>query len=91
MLENLRASGGEVAAERVSFALADRLGRRAAQELVTEAVTRARGHDGRLADELAADDRVELTREQLAAALDPVTYLGSAEALVDEALRSDGR
>jgi len=91
MLENLGASGGEVAAERVSFALAEQLGRRAARELVTEAVARARGHNGRLADELAADDRVELTREQLAAALDPVTYLGSAEALVDEALRSDGR
>jgi 3-carboxy-cis,cis-muconate cycloisomerase len=87
MRENLRASGGEVVAERVSLALAERLGRRAAHEVVAEAA----GRSGPLADELAADDRVPFSRAELAAALDPATYLGSAEQLVDDALRSSGR
>jgi 3-carboxy-cis,cis-muconate cycloisomerase len=86
MLENLKASGA-VAAERVSLALAERLGRQAAHEVVAEAAGRA----GPLADELAGDDRVPLSRDEVVAALDPVTYLGSAEQLVDDALRSSGR
>jgi 3-carboxy-cis,cis-muconate cycloisomerase len=88
MLENLLASRGEVAAERISLKLAERLGRTAAHELVGGAVAQARSHDRALVDELAADDRVELSWDELQAALDPVTYLGSAEALVDGALRS---
>jgi len=82
MLDNLRASGG-VAAERVSLALSESLGRSAAHELVAEAA----GRSGTLAEELEADDRVRLSREELEAALDPLTYLGRAEALVDAALR----
>jgi 3-carboxy-cis,cis-muconate cycloisomerase len=88
MLENLRAAGGEVTAERVSLALADRIGRSAAHELVGEAVVRARAGDRPLSEELAADERVHLSREELAAALEPTAYLGSAEALVDAALGS---
>jgi 3-carboxy-cis,cis-muconate cycloisomerase len=87
MLENLEASGGEAAAERVSLTLAERLGRGVAHELVAEAVMRARAQGRPLADELAADDRVGLSREELEAALDPLTYVGQAEALVDAALR----
>jgi 3-carboxy-cis,cis-muconate cycloisomerase len=83
MLDNLQASEG-VAAERVSLELARRVGRRPAHELVAQAAARTRS----LADELAADERVELSREELEAALDPTTYLGSAEELVDVALRS---
>jgi 3-carboxy-cis,cis-muconate cycloisomerase len=88
MLENLRASGGEVATERLSLVLAERLGRPAAHEVVADAVARARTGRGALAEELTADDRVELSRDELDDALDPATYLGSAEELVDEALRS---
>lgn len=84
MLENLKSSGGAVAAERVSLSLAERLGRQAAHEVVAEAA----GRPGPLAEELVADDRVPLSRDELEAELDPVTYLGSAEALVDAALRS---
>jgi 3-carboxy-cis,cis-muconate cycloisomerase len=87
MLENLEASGGEAAAERVSLMLAERLGRSVAHEVVAEAVMRARAQGRPLADELAADDRVGLSREELEAALDPLTYVGQAEALVDAALR----
>jgi 3-carboxy-cis,cis-muconate cycloisomerase len=88
MLENLRASGGDVVAERVSFVLSERLGRRAAHELVAEASVRAHANGRTLAEELEADDRVEVPREELDAALDPFAYLGSAEELVDRALGS---
>lgn len=88
MLENLHAAGGDVVGERVSFVLGERLGRRAAHELVAEASLRAHANRRSLAEELDADDRVELPRDELDAALDPVTNLGSAEELVDRALRS---
>ena len=82
MRANLGASGGLVLAERVSFALTPRLGRSEAHEVVAEA---ARSSSFREA--LAADARVDLTQEELDALLDPVGYLGAAEALVDRALR----
>jgi 3-carboxy-cis,cis-muconate cycloisomerase len=87
MLENLKASGGELATERVSLALAERLGRGVAHDVVAEAVTRTRARESSLVDELASDERVDLSREELEAALDPATYLGQAETLVDAALR----
>jgi 3-carboxy-cis,cis-muconate cycloisomerase len=82
MTENLRLTGA-LAAERASFLLSERLGRQAAHDLVAAAA--ARGGD--LVDELAADPEVGLSSAELAAALDPTTYLGSAEALVDRALQ----
>lgn len=88
MLENLQAAGGDVVGERVAVVLGERLGRRVAHELVAEAAARARANGRTLAEELDADDRVELERDELDAALDPFTYLGSAEELVDRALRS---
>jgi 3-carboxy-cis,cis-muconate cycloisomerase len=81
MRVNLEASGGLVLAERVSFALTPRLGRSEAHEVVAEA---ARASSFRVA--LAADTRVGLTEEELDVVLDPVGYLGAAEALVDRAL-----
>ena len=83
MRANLDASGGLVLAERVSFALTPRLGRSQAHEVVAEA---ARASSFR--DALAADARVGLTEEELDVLLDPVGYLGAAEALVDRALRA---
>ena len=64
-------------AERVSFALAETLGREQAHELVGEAFA---GGDPR-----AALD-AHLDAAQLDELLDPTTYLGSAEAFVDRAL-----
>ena len=87
MAENLRLTEGLVVAERASSLLAEKLGREAAWKLVTEAANRARANGSSLVDELAWDERVELSRPELAAALDPTTYLGSAEAFVDRALR----
>ena len=87
MAENLRLTGGLVAAERASFVLGERLGRQAAHDAVAEAADRARGSGLTLAEELAGDGRVELSREELEATLDPLTYLGSAETFIDRALQ----
>jgi 3-carboxy-cis,cis-muconate cycloisomerase len=87
MAANLGLAGGLVGAERASFLLAGSLGRENAQKLVAEAATRARTNGSSLLDELAWDERVELSREELAAALAPAAHLGSAEAFVDRALR----
>ena len=93
MRTNLDASGGLIVAERVAFVLAERVGRGAAHELVAAAA----GAPG-FREALVADPRNPLSPEELDALLDPVGYLGSAEALVDRALdrydaereRSDG-
>ncbi len=82
MRANLDATDGLIMAERITFLLAERLGRFEAQELVSEACASGRP----LRDALLADSRVALSPEELDAALDPTGYLGSAEAFVDRAL-----
>jgi 3-carboxy-cis,cis-muconate cycloisomerase len=86
MRRNLEATLGLIMAERVSHLLAEELGRIEAHELVGEASTRAVATGRPLRDELLEDLRVELTAEELDAAFDPATYLGSAETFVDRAL-----
>jgi 3-carboxy-cis,cis-muconate cycloisomerase len=81
MRANLDASGGLVVAERISFALAPRLGRREAHTVVAEAASAPSFREA-----LLADEQVGLSAEELGALLDPAGYLGSAEALVDRAL-----
>ena len=83
---NLRLSGGAVMSERVAFLLAERLGRGDAQALVAEAAARSQASGRGLRDELLNDARVDVAPEELEAAFDPSTYLGSAEAFVDRAL-----
>lgn len=76
MRANLDFAGGAVMAEKASFVLAERIGRRAAREAVAEATRSGRP----LAQELDVGD------------LDPESYLGSAGVFVDKALaayRSD--
>ncbi|HJS49894.1 MAG TPA: hypothetical protein VJ745_06180, partial [Gaiellaceae bacterium] len=82
MKANLDAGGGLVVAERISFAIAPRLGRREAHAVVAEA---ARAPSFR--DALLADPRTGLTADVLDSLLDPTGYLGAAERLVDRALR----
>ena len=81
MRANLEASGGLVVAERITFALAPRLGRAQAHDLVAEAA-RARS----FREALLADERTGLSADELDALLDPTGYLGAAEVLVDRAL-----
>ena len=81
MRANLELAGGRVMAEQASFLLAEKLGRHEAQELVAEAAERSRASGRSLREELGAD---------LAAGLDPVGYLGSADTFVDRALSFHG-
>ena len=81
MRRNLDVSQGLVVAERVSYALTPRLGRAAAHELVAEAARAASFREA-----LLADERTGLSADELDLLLDPATYLGAAEELVDRAL-----
>jgi 3-carboxy-cis,cis-muconate cycloisomerase len=86
MRSNLDASKGLVMAERLTFLLAERLGRGEAQRLVADAAARARdGHS--FPEELLGDGRVSLSPSELDAALDPAGYLGSAPELVASILK----
>ncbi|HET9288727.1 MAG TPA: 3-carboxy-cis,cis-muconate cycloisomerase [Gaiella sp.] len=85
MRTNLELSGGAVLTERLAAILTDRLGRIAARSLVRDVSLRASDSGRPLSEELAERD-TGLTADELGAALDPATYLGSAGALVDRAL-----
>jgi 3-carboxy-cis,cis-muconate cycloisomerase len=77
MRANLEATQGGVSSERVLFALAPKVGRERANELVTAGLG-----SGSLREALAG----ELSPEELDELLDPAGYLGSAPELVDRAL-----
>jgi 3-carboxy-cis,cis-muconate cycloisomerase len=84
MRANLDLTGGRIASERLALVLTEQRGRDEARALVREAALRA-GDGGTLADALG-DVETGLTAAEIAEALDPTTYLGSAGALVDRAL-----
>ena len=69
-------------------ALAVKLGRATAEEVVHSSAARVAAGAGTLVDVLAADPAVaaRFSRGELAAALDPTRNLGQAGALVDRAL-----
>jgi 3-carboxy-cis,cis-muconate cycloisomerase len=83
MLRNLRADGGLMMAERVSFALAERMDRAEAKALVARAARQAR-REGRELMEVVRD----LSPLQLdwAALADESGYLGSSQAMIDAVL-----
>ena len=85
MSANLGLTGGQVVAERVALLLTEQLGRTAARAIVREASLRASTTGRSLAQELA-EVETGLTPDQLEAALEPTSYLGSAGAFVDRAL-----
>jgi len=91
MRANLELTGGLLLTEAVSTALAESVGRTRAKALVADAARRASDGGRELRDELAADDQIELSAEEIDRALDPVEYLGSAEAFVDRALEAHER
>ena len=89
MRANLDLTGGLLLAERVTAALAGELGRAAADELVAGAIAEAQASGRSFAEELEA--RPELGAGVAAELLDPVTYLGSAGAFVERALKAHAR
>jgi 3-carboxy-cis,cis-muconate cycloisomerase len=86
MRQNLDLTGGLIMAERLSFLLAARIGSSKAHELVSTAIRRATTSGRSLRDELDAEEQPVLSEQELDEALDPETYLGSAETFVDRAL-----
>jgi 3-carboxy-cis,cis-muconate cycloisomerase len=85
MRANLDLTGGLVVSERLATTLTERLGRTAARSLVRDASLRAGASGRRFAEEVTAVD-AGLSADEVDAALDPTTYLGSAGAFVDRAL-----
>jgi 3-carboxy-cis,cis-muconate cycloisomerase len=83
MRANLDLTGGALLAERVSAALAPKLGASQAHDLVREAVASGRP----LAEALSG----HVEPAELAALLDPASYLGAAPALTDRALKRHGQ
>ncbi|MEU8185036.1 3-carboxy-cis,cis-muconate cycloisomerase [Micromonospora sp. NPDC049044] len=83
MRENLDATGGLLLAEAVVARLAPAVGRRVAHDLVTRAAAAPSFRAALLAD---PDVRAHLSDTELAEALDPYRWLGSAGRFVDSAL-----
>jgi 3-carboxy-cis,cis-muconate cycloisomerase len=88
MRENLDASGGLPMAESLVMALAGKVGRRRARELIDAAAVGALDGERPLRDELIADKEVSgaLSEAEIDRALDPAGYLGAADTFVDRAL-----
>lgn len=89
MRANLDITGGLVLTEAVSMALAERIGRQPAHELVERACRQAADNKRPLRDVLLEDDLVasHLTVQDLDRLLDPAHYLGAADSMIDSVLR----
>ena len=88
MRENVEAQQGYVLAEPVMLALAARVGKQRAHELVHEAALRGRDEGVSLRDALAGDPAIaeHLGGERLDEALRVERALGSVDALIDRVL-----
>jgi adenylosuccinate lyase len=88
MRRNLDALGGFLMSERVMFALADKVGKQSAHELVYAVAMRGIDQGTTFEQALTADAQVQgaLGREELRALLDPTTYVGLAPEIVDRVL-----
>ncbi len=88
MRQNLEETGGMLMAENVSTAVADRLGRLEAHEIVGAAARRSAEGGRPFREELLAEPalRKRLSAEEIDAALDPTYCLGSTGTFIDRAL-----
>ena len=88
MRSNLDLLGGFLLSERVMFALADKVGKQSAHELVYEISMHGIEHGISFEQALMADKRVRdaMSETELRATLDPTTYVGLAPEIVDEVL-----
>lgn len=88
MLGNLHLSGGQLVAERVMFALADRLGRQKAHDIVHEISMATFNAQTSFGEALKTHPIVSsrLDVKEIEALLDPTTYTGLAAEFVDRVL-----
>jgi 3-carboxy-cis,cis-muconate cycloisomerase len=89
MRANFDLSGGLVMAEAVSMALASRVGKSAAHELVSQACSRAIREKTTLREALLHDAHFSelMTEAELENALNPANYLGTTGQSIDKVLR----
>lgn len=90
MRRNLEITGGLIFAEAVSMALARKVGKAAAHEIVERASARAIAERQHLRNVLAGDAQVQghLSPEELENLFDAKSYLGQAEAFVDRVVKT---
>ena len=90
MRHNLDATGGLIMAEAVTFALAEKIGKRDAHHLVEAAAKKAAAGKLNLRDVLASDPKVtaHLSADRLAKLFEPMAYQGVSQALIDRLLAS---
>ena len=90
MRVNLAQTRGLVMAEAVSFALAAKLGKHAAHNIVEEASRKAAATKRDLQDVVGEDDRVKehLSVEELAKLFEPMGYQGVAQIFIDRIVGS---
>lgn len=88
MRRNIDVTDGLIFSEAVQMALAKRIGRQEAHELVQEACRRAQSENRHLRDVLGEDRRVsdELASGELDRLFHPREYLGSTQELIDRVL-----
>ncbi|MCJ2067961.1 adenylosuccinate lyase family protein [Methylobacterium sp. J-030] len=88
MARNLRLTDGLVNTEAVMMALAPKLGRQAAHDVLSEIARDVAAGKGRLIDLLSADKSIAaiLTRSELEHLLDPCAYLGASGEMADRVL-----
>jgi 3-carboxy-cis,cis-muconate cycloisomerase len=92
MRANLDATGGLIMAEAIAFALAEKIGKSEAHHLVEILSKKAVAEKKHLRDVLAEDPKVkaQLSADRIATLLEPMTYQGTSQALIDRLLASLG-
>ena len=87
---NLEATGGLIMAEAVAFALAEKIGKREAHQLVEAASKKAIAEKKGLREVLSGDAKVtaHLNAARLAKLFEPMAYQGVSQALIDRLLAS---
>jgi 3-carboxy-cis,cis-muconate cycloisomerase len=90
MRANLDATDGLIMAEAVAFALAEKIGKSQAHHLVEAASKQAVAERRHLRDVLAGNGEVtaQLGADRIAKLMEPLTYLGASQALIDRLLAS---
>ena len=93
MQENLEATRGLIFGEAVSMALAEKMGKAAAHELVEGACQKARNEKRHLRDVLLCDEqaKLQLSAVDLDELFDARKYLGVAEGFVDRVVAASRR
>jgi adenylosuccinate lyase len=88
MRKNLDSLGGFLLSERVMFNLSDKVGKQTAHDLVYEASMHGIENGVTFEQALMESQRVRdaMSADELRAALDPTTYTGHAEAIVERVL-----